>query len=151
VSKENWLHSNSKSGQKRNVLLTGRSAFSRSMLRGALEMSGYVVHEANGGEDAIHLHCSNQIDAVVALMRDHADFADSRDLMKHLPAGEPPIPALAVLDSHDDRDLAKYHAAGFQECRALLDRAGIIDALERLISPGAKISAVQECTAEVVQ
>ena len=151
VSKENWLHSNSKSGQKRNVLLTGRSAFSRSMLRGALEMSGCVVHEANGGEDAIHLLCSNQIDAVVALMRDHADFADSRDLMKHIPAGESPIPALAVLDSHDDRDLAKYHAAGFQECRALLDRAGIIDALERLISPGAKISAVQECTAEVAQ
>ncbi|MGA2571382.1 MAG: chemotaxis protein CheA [Terracidiphilus sp.] len=149
VSKEKWQHANCNSGQKGTVLLTGRSAFSRGLLRGTLEMSGYVVLEANDRKGAIHLLGSGNIGAVIAVMHDPADFNDSTSLKDQIPVGQPHVPFLAVLDSLDDRDPAKYRTAGFLDCRSLLDRDGIVDALDQILLADAMEPAPAEYAGEV--
>ncbi len=149
VSKEKWQHASRNSERKRTVLLSGRSAFSRGLLRGTLEMSGYEVLEAGGREEALHLLASGNIDTVLAVMRDPADFDDSASLMDDIPVGQPHVPVLAVLDSIDDRDPAEVRAAGFRDCRGILDRQGIVEALDRIHFAEAKEPALMECAGKV--
>lgn len=146
VCSERWQHVNNVNNRKTTILLTGRSVFSRSMLRGTLEMSGTTVLEAHGNDESVNLVGRNDIDAVVTLIRGPEDFADSAALLKLAATGRQAIPALAVLDSYDDHDSAKYHAAGFKDVRALLDRTGIAEALDRILLPVAE--TVSECIGE---
>ena len=132
ASKEKWLHANSDPLRKRTVLLCGRSAFSRGLLRGVLEMSGCAVLEAGLDGDSMRSLNGHDIDAAVAVI-DHASEIGCVDsLAKACQAAQPAVPVLAALDSLEKADIDRFRAAGMQECRSLTDRAGIVDWIERI-------------------
>jgi two-component system, chemotaxis family, sensor kinase CheA len=149
ASKENWRHSNRNTRQTQTLLVAGKSSFSRGLMRGMLEMSGYAVLEAGEGENVIGPVGSGDVDAVVAFVGQQRDLEISRFIANLGRSVPDAVPVLAVVDSLNDECAAKLRASGVNDCREILDREGILEALEKMLASTDLPSVHSECAAEV--
>jgi len=149
ASKENWLHSCGNARQKQSVLVAGKSGFARGLMRGVLEMSGYVVAEAEDCENTIRTANVGDTDLVVAL-QSGMDNSEYLKLLGSLrPSLQATIPILAIVDSTDERFISRLRTAGIHECREATDREGILEALGQMLRADTQSSVDLECAVEV--
>ena len=112
AAKENWFQGSDECANGQRILIADSSAFSRGMMRSALDMSGYVVQEAGDLGEAVRCLEHRPADvvltaldlppggsaALLAAMRRRADWEG--------------IPVLAVADSVEEIQKAEWRAQG---------------------------------------
>lgn len=134
ASKEDWLHANPGRGERARVLLIGGAPFSRELLRGVLEMSGYTVHDAESQREAIQRINAESVQAVVAVISQSQDVSNPIALSKAMASAQLRIPILGVIDNPGDIDGARLIEAGMSGSWSRFDREGLIDGLGRAIA-----------------
>jgi CheY-like chemotaxis protein len=134
AAKENWFQGSDEIANGQRILIADSSAFSRGMMRSALDMSGYVVQEAGDLGEAVRCLEHRPADvvltaldlppggsaALLAAMRRRADWEG--------------IPVLAVADSVEEIQKAEWRAQGFQGCQTKFDSSAILESVAKLLS-----------------
>ncbi len=115
--------------RRRRVLLVENSAFFRGVLRGQLETAGYRVVEAADGVEALERLAEHPVDAVLTNVEmprmnglELAERLRKEDRFSGLP-----VIAMTELAAEEQGE-----AALFSDSRSKFDRAGMLQALERL-------------------
>ncbi|MFW5802094.1 MAG: response regulator, partial [Spirochaeta sp.] len=100
------------SGTSRLLVVDDRED-NRTLLRDLLEPVGFVVFEAAGGEEAIHLFSQLQPDAVLMDIRmPGTNGYEATQGIRKLPGGDK-VPVIALTASSFEDEEAAVHAAGF--------------------------------------
>ena len=148
ASQGTWQGNTDRNGSGKRILLADASAFARGMVRGGLDMAGYVVIEAVNLEESIRKMEQHKVDVVVASMDlpPNGSSALLAAIRSH-PEWER-LPVIAVTDSTDHILVAAVRAAGFQDCQAKNDSAAILESVTRLALPLASTEPELACVGE---
>jgi two-component system chemotaxis sensor kinase CheA len=128
----NWFEGRSASNVQTTILLVDDRAFSRSLLRGYLEMAKRTVLEASSAEEACKKLEREKVDtvavsldlpnggaqAVLDYIRNRSDLAD--------------LPVLALREENQPGELSER----FDDCQAKLNRAALLASVDRLLRNG---------------
>ncbi|MGA2050469.1 MAG: chemotaxis protein CheW [Terracidiphilus sp.] len=137
ASAGNWEEGAEKKEAGKIVLVADSSNFSRSMIRGGLEMAGYAVLEAANLDDAVRKLEQQPIDVVAAAL-DLAPKGGSALLAAMRRSSDwRGIPVLALSDSTDPSRASAARKAGFKDCVAKLDHELVVEAVTQLVAPPA--------------
>ena len=147
ASTANWSRAADVNASTKRVLVADASAFSRGMIRGGLDMAGYVVLEAANLDEAIRRLEQQRIDIVVAALDLPPD--GSAALLDALRRPEwAKIPVLALVDSMDQAQASAARSAGFQDCQTKFDGIVVLESVTRLMSTSPPVQAVPTCVGE---
>jgi two-component system chemotaxis sensor kinase CheA len=137
ASAGNWEEGIEKQEAGKTILIADSSAFSRGMIRGGLEMAGYLVLEAANLDDAVRRLEQQPIDVVIAAL-DLVPKGGSALLssLRRRPEWHG-IPVLALSDSADPSRASAARKAGFKDCLAKLDHELVVEAVTQLVAPPA--------------
>jgi len=137
ASAGNWEEGIEKQEAGKTILIADSSAFSRGMIRGGLEMAGYLVLEAANLDDAVRRLEQQPIDVVIAAL-DLVPKGGSALLssLRRRPEWHG-IPVLALSDSADPSRASAARKAGFKDCLAKLDHELVVKAVTQLVAPPA--------------
>jgi two-component system chemotaxis sensor kinase CheA len=148
ASEGNWEQNKDEQGSGKRILVADASAFSRGMVRGGLEMAGYVVLEAANQEEAIRRLEQQPVNVVVAAL-DLPPNGSSALLAAIRSRPEwVKIPVMAVADSTDHVLASAARTAGFQDCQAKIDSVALLESVARLALAPASAEAVLACVGE---
>jgi two-component system chemotaxis sensor kinase CheA len=125
ASAGNWEEGIEKQEAGKTILIADSSAFSRGMIRGGLEMAGYLVLEAANLDDAVR-RLEQQPKGGSALLSS----------LRRRPEWHG-IPVLALSDSADPSRASAARKAGFKDCLAKLDHELVVEAVTQLVAPPA--------------
>jgi len=137
ASAGNWEEGIEKQEAGKTILIADSSAFSRGMIRGGLEMAGYLVLEAANLDDAVRRLEQQPIDVVIAAL-DLVPKGGSALLssLRRRPEWHG-IPVLALSDSADPSRASAARKTGFKDCLAKLDHELVVEAVTQLVAPPA--------------
>lgn len=132
--KGDWLEGLHRAAQSRKLLVADGSGFSRGMVRGGLEMAGYVVLEAANVPEAMRALEHYKIDGVLTAV----DLPDGGGLaLLAAVRGRPAlaqIPVLAITRSPVLTQSAPLRDAGFSDCLNVFDQEAILTSVALLLS-----------------
>ena len=138
----NWFQGTGGHGRGQRILLADASAFSRTLVRSGLDMAGYVVLEAANLDEVLN-RLERQPVSVVLTTLDLPPGGGSALLAALRQRAEwGKIPVLALVDSTEHVQAAAARTAGFEDCVARFDRALVLEAVAKLVSPPASLAAV---------
>jgi two-component system chemotaxis sensor kinase CheA len=137
ASAGNWEEGVEKQEAGKSILVADSSAFSRGMIRGGLEMAGYLVLEAANLDEAVRKLEQQPIDVVVAAL-DLVPKGGAALLaaLRRRPEWHG-IPVLALSDSADASRASAARKAGFKDCLAKLNHELVVEAVAQLVAPPA--------------
>ena len=122
------------------ILVADASAFSRSMVRSALDMAGYVVLEAANLDEAMSKLEQQRVSVVLtALDLPPGDGSALLAALRLRPEWKK-IPVLALADSAIQAEAAR--TAGFHDCVEKFDRVLVLESVAKLVSPLASFAMV---------
>jgi len=138
-AKGSWPPSAHGNTNCKRVLVVDTSAFSRGMIRGTLEMAGYVVLEAENLSEAMRKLEQQQIDAIAAALDLQANGDSALLVALHGRSEWSRIPVLALVDTEHSMMALNARKAGFQDCQAKFDGPLVLASVARMILPEALI------------
>jgi two-component system chemotaxis sensor kinase CheA len=149
AAKDNWFHGSDGGTSNQIVLIADPSAFSRSMIRSGLDISGYAVLEAANLEEAVDCLEHQPVDVVLAAL----NLSPGRSpklltAMRRRPEWER-IPVLAVAATAEAIATSDWRAQGFQDCQTNLDSIAIVEAVAKLFAAVPSDEAELECVGEM--
>ena len=141
---ENWFQGTGGRANNKSILVAEASAFSRSLIRGGLDMAGYRVLEAANLEEAIRALEQDSVDVVVAALNlPPGGTTALLGAMRGRPEWEK-IPVLALADSAEEVQATAVPPGGFQGCQAKFDGNAMLESVARLASALASAEPVYE-------
>ncbi len=148
AASESWFQGAGGSGNGKSVLVAEGSAFSRGLVRGGLDMAGYLVQEAANLDEAIRGMEQQPADVVVAAM-DLPPKGSSALLaaMRAKPEWER-IPLLSLANSAAQLQSSEARTAGFEDCQAKFDGNAILESVARLASAEPSRETAPVCAGE---
>jgi len=148
AASESWFQGAGGSGNGKSVLVAEGSAFSRGLVRGGLDMAGYLVQEAANLDEAIRGMEQQPADVVVAAM-DLPPKGSSALLaaMRAKPEWER-IPLLSLANSAAQLQSSEARTAGFEDCQAKFDGNAIVESVARLASAEPSRETAPVCAGE---
>jgi two-component system, chemotaxis family, sensor kinase CheA len=129
-------------GHKRSkrVLVADGSAFSRAMVRGGLEMAGYLVVEAENSDEALGKLEQQPVDIILASLDLRPGGVTAFAVaLRQRPKWET-IPVLALADSAEEAQSAASWMSGFEACQVKMERVLVLESVAHIIAarrPGA--------------
>jgi two-component system chemotaxis sensor kinase CheA len=127
-----WLRAAAQPARHRRVLLADASLFSRGLIRGGLDMAGYVALEAASAEEALRGLERESVDIVVAALDLPPNGCEGLvEAMRKRPEWER-IPVLALAESAEQIAAGNAISAKVQECLVKFDREAMLESLARL-------------------
>jgi two-component system chemotaxis sensor kinase CheA len=148
ASEDTWKPNTSGNGSGKKLLLADGSAFARGMVRGGLDMAGYVVIEAVNLEESIRKMEQHNVDVVVAAMDLPPNGSSALLAAIRSHPGWEQMPVIAMTDSTDHILVSAVRAAGFQDCQAKNDSAAILESVARCVLPLASTEPELACVGE---
>jgi two-component system chemotaxis sensor kinase CheA len=140
-----WFQSAGKSTNNTRVLVVEASAFSRGLMRSALDMAGYRVLEAADLDEALRSLEQHPVDIVVTALDLPPDGSSALlAAMRHRTEWQG-IPVLALVDSAEQVQAGTAQTAGFQDCQVKFDREAMLGSLARLAATLASSEAALAC------
>ena len=133
-------------GHKRSkrVLVADGSAFSRAMVRGGLEMAGYLVVEAENSDEALSKLEQQPVDIILASLDLRAGgVAAFADALRQRPEWET-IPVLALADSAEEAQNAASWMTGFEACQVKMERVRLLESVAHIIAARRPAAAAQQ-------
>jgi two-component system, chemotaxis family, sensor kinase CheA len=131
---ESWFQGGEGSRTGETILVAEASAFSRGLIRSALETAGYRVLEAANLDEAIRAMEQQAADVVLAALDLPPSGASSLCTAMRARLDLQQIPVLALADSAAQAKSAAAQAAGFHGCQDKFDREALLETVARLAS-----------------
>jgi len=134
AAREQWVNGTDACAGSHRILIADPSAFTRGMIRSGLDISGYTVFEAANLEEALHCLENQPVNLVLTALNLSAGSSPSLLSAMHRRPEWESIPVLAVADSAEEIQQAKWRAQGFKDCLTKFDSAAILESVGRFVS-----------------
>ena len=127
-----WFRQANDSGNAHTVLVADPSPFSRSLIRGALDMAGYSVLEASSQEQALHLLEREPVAVVLAALNLPSGGRGALlDEIRRRPEWQA-IPVVALADSAQQAPAPSGTGTSFQDCQVKSNHEAMLESVGRL-------------------
>ncbi|MGA2673111.1 MAG: chemotaxis protein CheW, partial [Terracidiphilus sp.] len=143
-----WDSDMDKQANSKSILVADASAFSRGMIKSALDMAGYMVLEAANQAEAIQKLEQQPVDVILAALDLPSKGASALlAALRRRPEWEG-IPVLALADSGEPVRASAARKAGFADCLAKSDHELVLESVARMVSPPASAQEELVCAVE---
>ena len=129
---DGWLTAGGDEPKETIVLVADGAAYSRVLMRGYLEMAGYLVVEASSVEQALDQLEGRLVDIVLAALDLPSGGAEGLWEQMHQRPDLAGVPVIAMANCPEDLKGPKGKEDYFAECEMKLDREAMLRSVERL-------------------